>query len=149
MARPRLPSGFAIALTILHALSLLACILAIGASAYSAATHSKTAIGTIGTFVAAFWTIGVDIAEVAALADKARKRIKRCPIKFLWLLELTTAIFCFGLSAASMLGYDAAEYERCRYVKHADREAMGCERNAAGDMDVGWMAAMGGIYLAA
>jgi len=144
MARARLPSGFAIALTILHALSLLVCLLTVGAAAYSAATHPKTAITTIGAFIASFWTIGVDIAEVAALADKARKRIKRCPTKYLWLLELTTAVLCFGLPAASVLGYETAEYERCRYVRFSDEKEMGCER----DMGMAQMAAMGGVYVA-
>ena len=148
MARARLPSGFSIALTILHTLSLLACILTIGAAAYFAATHPETAITTIGAFIASFWTIGVDIAEVAALADKARKRIKRCPAKYLWLLELTTAIFCFGLPAASVLGYETAEYERCRYVRLSDEKEMGCERDP-GMLDAAQMAAIMGVYVAA
>jgi hypothetical protein len=148
MARARLPGGFAIALTILHALSLVACVLTIGAAAYSAATNKKQAVATIGAFVAAFGTIGVDIAEVAALADKARKRIRRCPTRYLWLLELTTAVFCFGLPAASSLGYDAVEYERCRYVRIKDEKEMGCERSP-GSLEAAQMAWMGGIYLAA
>ncbi|KAK4443104.1 hypothetical protein QBC34DRAFT_213546 [Podospora aff. communis PSN243] len=148
MARARLPGRFAIILTILHAISLVACVLTIGAAAYSAAAIKKQAVATIGAFVAAFWTIGVDIAEVAALADKARKRIRRCSTRYLWLLELTTAVFCFGLPAASSLGYDAVEYERCRFVRINDRKEMGCELSP-GPLEAAQAAWMGGIYLAA
>ena len=149
MARNRLPSWSAIALTALHSLSFLACIVGIGAAAYSAATNKKEAVATIGVFPAALWTMGVDVAEIAALADKQRKRwIRRCPAKWLYLLELTTAIFCFGLPAASSLGYSMTEYERCRYVSYKDEKAMGCERSP-GDVDSAQMAGMMTIYVAA
>jgi len=148
MARARLPGGFAIALTVFHAISLLACILGIGAASYSAATYKKSAVGTIGTFVAAFWTIGVDVAEIAALLDKARQRIRRCPAKWLWLLELTTAIFCFGLPAASFLGYDMVEYERCRWHNSEEGKRIGCNE-PEGSMNPAMMAGMAGVYLAA
>jgi len=149
MTRNRLPSWSAITLTGLHSLSFLACIVGIGAAAYSAATNKKEAIATVGVFPAALWTMGVDVAEIAALADKHRKRwIRRCPAKWLYLLELTTAIFCFGLPAASSLGYMQVEYERCRFVSHKDEKAMGCERNP-GDTDIAQMAGMAVLYVAA
>lgn len=62
-------------------------------------------------------------------------------------MELTTAVFCFGVPAASILGYDASEYERCRWVKFADEERMGCGKS--GDVIDGvMMGALGGLYLA-
>ncbi|KAK5652681.1 hypothetical protein OQA88_10275 [Cercophora sp. LCS_1] len=147
MARDRLPAGFAIALTALHSLSLLACVVAIIASAISAAQTPKEAVTTIGAFVAGFWTTGVDIAEIVGLADRQRNR-RRCPAKWLWLLELVTAIFCFALPAASTLGYEEVRYQRCRYVKYEDREAMDCGRDS-GPMPAASLASMAGIYLAA
>lgn len=144
MARARLPSKskLAITLTALHTLSLLACFVSIIASAVSAAEIPQEAVTTIGAFVAAFWTIGEDIAEILALAD----RVRRCPAKWLWVLESVTAIFCFALPAASSLGYEAVKYERCRWVKYADEEKEGCGMRMMGGAGY---AAMGGIYLAA
>jgi len=148
MARARLPSGgFAIALTVFHTISTIACVLAIGAAAYSAATNkSRSAVATIGAFVAAFWTIGVDGAELAALFFKGV--VRRCPPGWLPLLELATAIFCFGLPAASMLGYDAVEYERCRwYGSREESRKMGCS-DPGQSMDAAMMAGLGALYLA-
>ncbi|KAK4647017.1 uncharacterized protein QC761_0024940 [Podospora bellae-mahoneyi] len=145
MARDRLPSKFAIVLTALHSLSLLACFTSIISSAVSAAQIPEEAVTTTGAFVASFWTIGEDIAEIAALANA---RIRRCPAKWLYILELVTAIFCFALPAASSLGYEAAMYERCRYVSYKDEEKFACRRSA-GPMETAATVAMAGVYLAA
>ncbi|GAB1316069.1 hypothetical protein MFIFM68171_06279 [Madurella fahalii] len=148
MARDRLPGRFAIALAVFHSLSLIACFASIVAAAISANQNKKAAVVTIGAFVAAFWTIGEDVAEIAALADTQRKCVRRCPAQWLYLLELVTAIFCFALPAASMLAYEEARYQRCRYVPHRDEEKFDC-KSSSGPMDTPWMASLGAIYLAA
>lgn len=145
-----------ICLTLSHAISLVACIVAIGGSAYStsqARGDEKTIM--IGTFVAAFWTLGVDISELAALLDregklKMMKKIPRCPVRFLYLLELVTAVFCFGLPAASMLAQSEARYQRCRYVSSGDRARLGCDYGVVDEKTyVPQMVGFGTIYLVA
>lgn len=130
-------------------MSLLACIVAIGAAAYTTAQakgDEKTIM--IGTFLAAFWTCAVDITEIAAFLDRWCRGLWRCPERFLYLLELVTAVFCFGLPAASMLAQNMVRYERCRYVRFEDEEREGC-RNHPGPMDGGQMVGFATIYIVA
>ncbi|KAK1749902.1 hypothetical protein QBC47DRAFT_395201 [Echria macrotheca] len=142
MTRPLLPSRTAIAFTVLHGLSVAGCLVAIVAASYSAATNTKSAIATTGAFIAAFLALAVSIVEI--LGFSAVRRIKRCPLGYLWLLELSTAVVAYGAPAASVLGWEMKEYERCRYD---DSEWWGCG-DMTSSMDPGMMAAVGGLYLA-
>jgi len=139
----------AITLTVLHTLSIIACLVAIGAAAYATnRAKGDEKVVMIGTFVAAFWALGVDIMEIAAFFDRSPTWMWQCPERFLYLVELITAVFCFGLPAASMLGLDAARYERCRYVRYQDMEKEGC-RSSPGEMEGGRMVGFIAIYVVA
>ncbi len=105
----------------------------------------------IGVFFAAFWTIGEDIAEIVALSDSERKRgFRRCPARFLYLLELLTAIFCFLLPFVSLFAVSEAHYYRCRNVPYRDMEKENCRvETRYSKADIGQMVAQMAIYIAA
>lgn len=151
MARERLPGRFAIALTVFHSISLVACLAAFVAACYATAHTQLSKAYMVGTLVASLWTIGEDLAELAALADKQRARgVRRCPAKFLWLLELVTAVFCFALPFASAFAVEEMNYNKCRYIPYNDWDKYRCgsvDNSVLADR--GQMAAYGAIYLAA
>ena len=70
MARERLPGRFAIALTVFHSISLVACLAAFVAACYATAHTQLSKAYMVGTLVASLWTIGEDLAELAAQADR-------------------------------------------------------------------------------
>ncbi|KAK0752851.1 hypothetical protein B0T18DRAFT_395509 [Schizothecium vesticola] len=121
MARGRLAGWFALALIILHSLSLMACLADIGGT-YNAVARGQVAGGEmLGTFVAALLTSGLDIAEIVALVDTRNKRTNRCPEKLLYLVELLTAMFCFIAPVCSVFAYTEMRYRRCRHLKGSER----------------------------
>lgn len=151
MTRRRLPGRFAITLTVLHSLSPIACLAAIGAAGYAVGKNQAAGLEMIGTFIAALWTIGVEVAEVAALADRKRKRIRRFPAKFLYLVELLTAIICFAVPSVPMFVYSEVRYERCRYLKSSEQEQRpDCKSvmGSSGPGDPAPLGAIGVMYLA-
>ncbi|KAK0730897.1 hypothetical protein B0H67DRAFT_678625 [Lasiosphaeris hirsuta] len=96
MSRSRLPSLYAIWRILLHSLSLVLCIIIIGLSSYSASFGYGYGARLATRFIAAFWTLAVDVAEIAALAD-AKRRVRRCPALYLCFLELLTIVICIVL----------------------------------------------------
>jgi hypothetical protein len=121
MARGRLAGWFALALIILHSLSLMAWLADIGGT-YNAVARGQVAGGEmLGTFVAALLTSGLDIAEIVALVDTRNKPTNRCPEKYLYLVELLTAIFCFIAPVYSVLACTEMRYRRCRHLKGSER----------------------------
>lgn len=121
MARDRLPGWFTLVLIMLHSLSLLACLEDMGGAGNAVARGQVAGGEMLGTFVAALWTSGLDMAEIAALADTRNKRISRCPEKFLYLIELLAAILCFVAPVYSVFTYTEMRYRRCKHLKDSDR----------------------------
>ncbi|KAK3363143.1 hypothetical protein B0T25DRAFT_575770 [Lasiosphaeria hispida] len=109
MARSRLPSPYAIWRIALHSISLVLCIIIIGSSSYAASFGHGYGARLVTRFIAAFWALAVDVAEIAALAD-AKRRVRRCPALYLCFLELLTIAICIVLPLL-LYGVGASDHD--------------------------------------
>ncbi|KAK3377382.1 hypothetical protein B0T24DRAFT_678217 [Lasiosphaeria ovina] len=93
MERSGLTGQYAIWQIVLHCLSLALCIAIIVAASYATSFGFGYGEGMASSFVVAFWALGVDIAEMVALADP-KKRLRRCTELGRGTLEIFTAAIC-------------------------------------------------------
>ncbi|KAK0611626.1 hypothetical protein B0T14DRAFT_571501 [Immersiella caudata] len=106
MARPRYPEPQAIWRLVPHGLSALACVILIALCSCAANIGFGYGKALAGRFFAGFWALGIDIAQIAGLAD-AKRRVPRLPTLYLAILELFTAglVIVLAMFTFALNGY--------------------------------------------
>ncbi|KAL2173459.1 uncharacterized protein P884DRAFT_303427 [Thermothelomyces heterothallicus CBS 202.75] len=123
MTRPRYPAPYAILHLILRLISVCLCIFTICSAGY-ASFRAAYGTGMVGAFVAAIFTMLVDLSEIAGLVDPARdvRRFSESAIIYLELLIIAVCGIVPIMVLMAFMGLQRRDCENWRPKQECDAE---------------------------